>query len=189
MIKIGNKVIIVKKGDITEESTDAIVNPANSFLRHGGGAARAIAIKGGAIIQKQSDNIIKEIRHLSVGKAVITDAGNLPCKFVIHTVGPHWGEEDESAKFRKAIFSSLTIAELYNLTSLSMPAVSSGIFGFPKPQCAKILMETCIEFLRQDDVELQKIVLCNFDDETYQIFLKQEQFFISTEEQGMRFYS
>lgn len=174
MINIGGKCMMIKKGDITAEETDAIVNPANSLLRHGGGAARSIAVKGGPIIQSQSNGIISRIGRVSVGKAVITDAGELPCKFVIHCVGPQWGEGNEAAKLKQAVVSSLTLAELYNLKSVSMPAISSGIFGFPKLECAKILLETASEFLKRHDVDLEQIVMCNYDDETYQIFLAQE---------------
>lgn len=177
MISVGKKAIGIKQGDITAENTDAIVNPANSRLQHGGGAARAIAVKGGPEIQKQSNDIIKRIGFVPVGKAVLTDAGNLPCKFVIHTVGPQWGEGNEHEKLRKAIISVLTLAELYNLKSVSMPAISSGIFGFPKTDCAKILIETAYQFLQQDGVGLEHIVMCNFDEETYQIFLREEKRF------------
>lgn len=177
MINIGKKLIIVKQGDITAESTDAIVNPANSKLQHGGGAARAISVRGGAEIQKQSNDIIRKIGSVPVGKAVITDAGNLPCKFVIHTVGPQWGEGNEHKKLRKAITSVLTLAEIYNLKSVSIPAVSSGIFGFPKKDCAEILIEAAFSFLQQKEVGLENIVMCNFDNETYQIFSQQEKRF------------
>ena len=174
MTKIGNRHLLVKKGDITEETTDAIVNPANGRLMHGGGAARAIAVKGGSEIQRQSNEIIKRIGILPTGKSVITEAGLLPCKFVIHTVGPQIGEGDEAAKLKKAVLNSLRIADLYNLKSISMPAISSGIFGFPKPECAKILLETAAEFLQQSDISIKEVVMCNYDDETFQIFLRQE---------------
>lgn len=173
MINIDGKQIIIKRGDITAEETDAIVNPANSLLRHGGGAAKSIAVKGGPTIQSQSNEIIRKIGMVSVGRAVITDAGNLLCKFVIHCVGPQWGEGNEAAKLKQAVVSSLTLAELYNLKSISMPAISSGVFGFPKLECAKILLETASEFLKRDDTNLEQIVMCNYDDETYQIFLAQ----------------
>ena len=94
MIYVGNKKIHIKQGDITAETTDAIVNPANSQLMHGGGAARMIAMKGGPVINEQSRRLIERIGQVPAGKAVMTDAGNLPCKFVIHTVGPIWGEGD-----------------------------------------------------------------------------------------------
>lgn len=169
------KSIRVKLGDITAESSDAIVNPANSQLLHGGGAARAIAEKGGPVINVQSRRLIERIVRLPVGKAVITDAGNLPCKFVIHTVGPVWGEGDEEAKLRRAVWSALTLAELYNLRSVSMPAISSGIFGFPKPLCAKILLQTSEQFLFQQEVSLNEVVMCNFDRETVELFQAAEQ--------------
>lgn len=174
MIQVGNKTLVVKQGDITAETTDAIVNPANSGLIHGGGAARAIAVKGGVVIQRQSSEIIKKIGRLPLVKAVITDSGQLVCKFVIHTVGPQWGEGGEPEKLKKAAFSSLQLAELYNLRSISLPAISSGVFGFPKRQCAEILLETALEFLQQPDIGLEQVVMCNVDDETYQIFLEQE---------------
>ncbi|MCX7904557.1 MAG: macro domain-containing protein [Caloramator sp.] len=174
MIKIINKIIEVKLGDITKEYCDAIVNPANSSLSHSGGAALAIAIAGGDIIQRESDEIIKKIGHLPVGKAVITSAGKLPCKFVIHTVGPMIGEGNENNKLKSAVWNSLTLAELYNLRSLSMPAISSGIFGFPKDKCAEILFETTIKFLSQDNINLERVVFCNNDKLTYEIFLEKE---------------
>jgi len=167
--------IHIKQGDITAETTDAIVNPANSQLMHGGGAARAIAVKGGRVITEQSRHLIERIGQVPVGKAVMTDAGELPCKFVIHTVGPVWGEGDEPEKLRRAVWNVLTLAELYNLRSVSMPAISSGVFGFPKPLCAEILLETSMMFLQQPGVTLTDIVMCNFDRETVEIFQAAEQ--------------
>jgi len=149
VIQINNRKIIIKQGDITEETSDAIVNAANQQLFHGGGVAAAIVRKGGAVIQQQSREIIKKIGFVPTGKAVITDSGKLPCKFVIHTVGPRMGEGNEDAKLRSAIWNALTLADLYNLKSISMPAVSSGIFGFPKDRCAKILIQTAVDFFEQ----------------------------------------
>ena len=171
MIRIGGKVILVKQGDITAETTDAIVNPANSQLLHGGGAARAIAVKGGPAIEEQSRRLIDRIGEVPTGKAVMTDAGRLPCKFVIHTVGPVWGEGDEPEKLRRAVWNVLTLAELYNLRSVSMPAISSGVFGFPKPLCAEILLATAAEFLKQPAVSLNEVVMCNHDRQTTEIFM------------------
>ncbi len=175
MLKIGEKRIQIKQGDITAEMTDAIINPANSQLMHGGGAARAIAKKGGRVIEEQSRRLIERIGQVPVGRAVMTDAGDLPCKFVIHTVGPVWGEGNEPAKLRRAVWNVLTLAELYNLRSVAMPAISSGVFGFPKPLCAEILLETSMKFLMQPDVTLAEVVMCNFDRETVEIFQAAEQ--------------
>lgn len=172
MITIGDKQILIKQGDITLETTDAIVNPANGQLSHGGGAALAIAQAGGPEIQEESNRIIRTSGALPTGKAVITTAGKLPCKYVIHTVGPRMGEGQESEKLRKAIWSALTLAELYNLNSLSLPSVSSGIFGFPKDKCAEILLQTTAEFLQQPELSLQTVVMCNRDSKTYNLFLE-----------------
>ena len=171
MIRIDGKRILIKQGDITAETTDAIVNPANSQLLHGGGAARAIAVKGGPVIEEQSRRLIERIGEVPTGKAVMTDAGRLACKFIIHTVGPVWGEGDEPEKLRRAVWNVLTLAELYNLRSVSMPAISSGVFGFPKPLCAEILLAAAAEFLKQPAVSLNEVVMCNHDRQTTEIFM------------------
>jgi len=170
LVLTNGKRIIVKKGDITLETVDAIINPANSKLIHGGGAAKAIALKGGLEIITQSKEIITKIGYLPVGKAVITHGGSLPTKFVIHTVGPKMGEGDESNKLIKAVLNSLTLAELYNLRTVSMPAISSGIFGFPKYLCAEIILKTTYHFLMQPDIKLEAVTMCNHDEETYTFF-------------------
>ena len=113
------------KGDITEREVDAIVNAANSYLRHGGGVAAAIVRKGGAIIQQESN----KIGFVPIGSAAITTAGKLSCKAIIHAVGPRMGEGDEDNKLRKAVRSSLILALEKGYASISMPAISSGIFG------------------------------------------------------------
>lgn len=142
-----NKILRLVEGDITERNVDVIVNAANSYLKHGGGVAAAIVRKGGAVIQDESDMIITAGGLVPVGSAVITTAGRLPCKAVIHTVGPRMGEGNEDYKLRKAVRSSLLLASEKGFTSISMPAVSSGIFGFPKDRCARILVEESKTFL------------------------------------------
>ena len=142
-----NKILRLVEGDITERNVDVIVNAANSYLKHGGGVAAAIVRKGGAVIQDESDMIITAKGLVPVGSAVITTAGRLPCKAVIHTVGPRMGEGNEDYKLRKAVKSSLLLASEKGFTSISMPAISSGIFGFPKDRCARILVEESKTFL------------------------------------------
>lgn len=163
--------ITIKKGDITKEQVDAIVNAANSHLKHGGGVALAIVRAGGQEIQKESDEIIKKIGFLPTGNAVITNAYRLPCKFVIHTVGPIYGEGNEDEKLSRAVYNSLYLAHLYNLKSIALPAVSSGIFGFPKDRCAKILIDTAVDFLSSINTSIEKVIFCLFDDETFNYFL------------------
>jgi O-acetyl-ADP-ribose deacetylase len=179
-----NQVLRLVKGDITERNVDAIINAANSYLKHVGGVAAAIVRKGGAIIQEESDKIVTGRGGLvPVGSAVITTAGNLPCKAVIHTVGPRMGEGNEDYKLRKAVRSSLLLASKKGFRSISMPAISSGIFGFPKDRCAKILVEESNNFLQasnnnDDDGNnkenttstLDIIEFCIFDNETLHCF-------------------
>ena len=125
---INGKLLRLVQGDITERDTDAIVNAANSYLQHGGGVAGAIVRKGGQIIQDESDRI----GFVPVGNAAVTTAGKLPSKYVIHAVGPRMGEGDEDNKLKSAVLKSLQLASEKNFQSLSLPAVSSGIFGFPR---------------------------------------------------------
>src|ERR687886_1373252 len=148
-----NKAIKLVNGDITDRHVDAIINAANSYLKHGGGVAAAIVRKGGIIIQEESDKIVtgKGGSLVPVGSAVITTAGKLPCKAVIHAVGPRMGEGNEDYKLRKAVKSSLLLASEKGFRSISMPAISSGIFGFPKDRCTKILVEESKTFLQDSN--------------------------------------
>jgi O-acetyl-ADP-ribose deacetylase (regulator of RNase III) len=160
------------RGDITERNVDVIVNAANSNLNHGGGVAAAIVAKGGQIIQDESD----KIGYVPVGNAVMTTAGKLPCKAVIHVVGPRYGEGKEEKKLRLAINNVLNLAEQNNFKSISIPAISTGIFGFPKEKCAKILVEESINFAEKQIsfTSLPEIIeFCIYDDETLQHFKKE----------------
>ena len=162
-----NRLIRLVNGDITERKVDAIVNAASSYLRHGGGVAAAIVRKGGVIIQQESD----KIGFVQVGFAAITTAGNLPCKAVIHAVGPRMGEGDENSKLRKAVRSSLVLASEKYFRSISMPAISSGIFGFPKDKCAKILVNESIGFLKiRNTASIETVEFCLIDNETLHCF-------------------
>ncbi|MEO0143739.1 MAG: macro domain-containing protein [candidate division WOR-3 bacterium] len=165
------KVEIIK-GDITEEETDAIVNAANEFLKHGGGVAGAIVRKGGKIIQEESD----KIGYCPPGNAVITSGGNLKAKYVIHAVGPIWkgGNYNEDEILYNAVKNSLILAHNYNLRSISFPAISTGIFGFPKDRASKIILKAIFDFIKEfeEKTSIKLIRICLFDDETYNIFLK-----------------
>jgi O-acetyl-ADP-ribose deacetylase (regulator of RNase III) len=168
--RIGNKDIRLVQGDITERDTDAIVNAANSHLQHGGGVAGAIVRKGGQIIQDESD----EIGFTPVGHAVLTSAGRLQAKFVIHAVGPRMGEGDEESKLKNAVYNSLLLASQKGLQSISVPAISSGIFGFPKDRCAKILVRESVDFLKKQTKSSLKVVeFCIYDDLTMDYFKKE----------------
>jgi len=167
-VKINETHIVAVHGDITEESTDAIVNPANSRLKHGGGVAGAIVKKGGRIIQEESD----KIGFVPVGKAVYTTAGKLKAKYVIHTVGPVWGEGDEERKLRSAVRSALEVADSLKLSSVSLPAISTGIFGYPKEEGVRVIVDEVIKYVKKG-TGLREIRLVGYDELTAQLFAKE----------------
>ncbi|SNR58692.1 macro domain-containing protein [Desulfurobacterium atlanticum] len=158
--------IQVVQGDITQENVDAIVNPANSSLKHGGGIAGAIIRKGGRIIQEESDRI----GFLPTGKAVYTGAGNLKAKYVIHTVGPVWGEGDEERKLRSAVSSVFDVARKISVKSISIPAISTGIFGYPKKEGVYVIVDQVLKEIEKDASYLEKVRLIAIDDETVALF-------------------
>ena len=166
-----NKIIRLVKGDITERNVDAIVNASNSYLRHGGGVAAAIVRKGGEIIQLESN----KVGFVPVGCASITTAGKLQCKAIIHAVGPRMGEGDENNKLRKAVRSTLILASEKGFRNISMPAISSGIFGFPKYRCAQILIKETMKFLEDNSntTSINTVEFCLIDDETIDYFEKE----------------
>ena len=163
---IEGRQIVLLQGDITEMATDAIVNAANKDLILGAGVAGAIRTKGGPTIQEECDRI----GGTAVGGAAITTGGNLKAKFVIHAVGPRMGEGDEDRKLADATRNSLTLAHEKGLASIAFPAISTGIFGFPKDRCARIMLTTVDETLRKEDISLREVVFCLWGEETMQIF-------------------
>ena len=174
--KIGNTEIEVIKGDITMLDVEAIVNPANNGLVHAGGLAAAIVKRGGAIIQQES----RKIGYVTTGSAAITGGGHLKAKHVIHAVGPRYkdGKSGEAEKLESAVKACIDIAEKKKLKSMAIPAISSGIFGYPVNDSAKIIVDTVIEhfnILKKEKKEstLEKVVLCLFDDNTFTIFEKE----------------
>jgi len=164
-ISINDTLVILVKGDITEMAVDAIVNAANSALQLGSGVAGAIRRKGGPTIQEECD----AIGHCDTGAAAITRGGNLKAKYVIHAVGPVMGSGNEDRKLTDATMSSLEVAEVNGIRSLAFPAISTGVFGFPKDRCAKVMLSTTIAYL-QSGSEIDRVFFCLYDDETYSIF-------------------
>lgn len=158
------------KGDITKLKVDAIVNAANSYLKHGGGVAGAIVRAGGAIIQEESDEIVAKRGPIKVGEAVFTSGGKLNARYVIHTVGPRNGEGDEEEKLRKATLNSLSLAESLGVRSIAFPAISTGIFGYPKEKCATVMLSAVKEYFEKGG-KIEEVIFCLYDDETYDIFI------------------
>ena len=129
------------RGDLLEEPVDAIVNAANGHLAHGGGVAGVIARAAGPALQEQSDRIVRARGILPAGTAVVTSAGRLPFKGVIHAVGPRFGEGDEARKLLQALAAAFALVLENNWISVSFPAVSSGIFALPLDICARAYVQ------------------------------------------------
>ena len=159
-------------GDITRMDTDVIVNAANKHLEHGGGVAAAIVKRGGQIIQEESRKWVEEHGPISYNQPAFTTAGEMKCKFIIHAVGPVWGEGDEDRKLAETIRSSLLLANNLQAESISFPAISTGIFGFPTDRAADIFMEEISSFCIEKHCQsIQRIILILFDAGTLDTFI------------------
>ena len=163
--KFGATRLLLVEGDITARDEDAIVNPANEYLKHGGGVAGLIVRRGGRVIQEESD----AIGHCPVGSAVITSAGSLKARHVIHAVGPRWGEGEEERKLAGAVLASMTLAEREGLKSVALPAISTGIFGYPLREAAHCILKTIVGHLEQGS-SLRIVVLCLYGVDAFETF-------------------
>lgn len=167
------QIIRVVQGDLTTESTEAIVNAANEYLQHGGGVAGAIRRRGGETIQQESSDWVRQHGPVSTGSAAITGAGKLPARFVIHAVGPVWGSGNDEEKLGNAVGSALALAESHKLESISIPGISSGIFGGPKDICTRVIVQAAIDYLQKHpDTSLKEIRFCSIDNLTASAFTK-----------------
>ncbi len=168
IISIGKKEIRIVQGDITETDCQALVNPANSDLILGGGVSGAIRKKGGPSIQDACNSI----GRCQVGEAVSTLAGDLKTSYVIHAVGPRLGEGEEGTKLRNATLNSLKVAEERKALSIALPAISTGIFGFPIDKCADIMLNVVHNFLKNEAVELRRVDFVLFDQNALRTFIE-----------------
>ncbi len=146
----GNTRLVLVQGDITQQSVDAVVNAANPSLMGGGGVDGAIHRAGGPAILEECKRIVQAIGRLDPGKAVVTTGGNLPARYVIHTVGPIWrgGGRGEEDTLRSAYRESLRRAEEKGLKTVAFPSISTGAYGYPIEQAARVALETVASHLR-----------------------------------------
>lgn len=168
-VNIGKTALEFVKGDITELPVDCIVNAANSQLKLGGGVAGAIRRKGGPGIQEECDEIVSERGQVPTGEAVITSGGDLKARYVIHAVGPVFGESEEDAKLRDATVNSLKLADERELKSIAFPAISTGYFGLSKKRCAEIMLPAAISYIK-GGTRIERVVFCLYDQDTFEIF-------------------
>lgn len=166
--------LLLVHGDLTEEHVDAIVNAANAQLAHGGGVAGAIVRRGGSVIRRESEAWVRQHGPVTHERPAITGAGRLPCRYVIHAVGPIWGEGSEEAKLRAAVTGALAVADEHDLASLALPAISTGIFGFPKEPAARIIVQSILDyFAQQFRSHLRQVRLTLIDLPTLAVFRRE----------------
>jgi O-acetyl-ADP-ribose deacetylase (regulator of RNase III) len=168
----GPKKFQIVEGDITKEEVGAIVNAANSYLAHGGGVAWAISRAGGKSIQLESDAWIQEHGEVSHSQPAYTSGGEMPCRYVIHAVGPVWGDGDEDRKLADAVTGSLRVAADLGLATVSIPAISTGIFGFPKERAARIIFSSIQNYFTQNpDAPLSTVRLILYGSKDAELYL------------------
>ena len=170
---INAKKLSLIQGDITRQATDAIVNAANPSLMGGGGVDGAIHRAGGPAILEECKQIVYKQGRLPTGKAVITTGGNLKAKYVIHTVGPIWhgGSKNEAKLLESAYQECLKVAAENKLASISFPSISTGAYGYPVAEAARIAVSTVVSFLKEQATSLENVVFVLFDTRTYKSYL------------------
>jgi len=153
------------RADITTLDVDAIVNAANTRLRHGGGLAAAIARAAGPIVQEQSDDWVREHGPLRPGLAAVTDAGALPARHVIHVAGPRFSEEQNNAGLlSQAVEAALIAATEHDCSSLALPAISAGIYGYPLDEATDVIVGTTWRWTTSNPGAVESILFVGFDD-------------------------
>jgi len=159
-------------GNITHQKVDAIVNAANESLLGGGGVDGAIHSAAGKELELACRKIHDEHGGCKTGDAVITTGGNLPAKYVIHTVGPVWhdGKQQEPELLFRAYLNSLRLASKNEIKTIAFPNISTGVFGFPKEQASKIAVSTVVDFLNNNKTSIEKVIFVCFDQENYELY-------------------
>lgn len=170
---INNTRLSIIQGDITNQATEAIVNAANPSLMGGGGVDGAIHRAGGPAILEECKQIVSRQGRLPTGKAVITTGGNLKAKYVIHTVGPIWrgGSRNEAERLKSAYWECLKIATENKLTSISFPSISTGAYGYPVAEAARIALRTVVSILKEQATSIKEVVFVLFDSRTSESYL------------------
>jgi O-acetyl-ADP-ribose deacetylase (regulator of RNase III) len=166
--RFGHCVIGLHRGDITDEVVDAIVNAANESLQLGAGVAGAIRLKGGPSIQHECDRL----GYCASGHAVLTGAGELKARYVIHAVGPRMGEGEEEQKLVSATEECLGLARDRGLSSIAFPALSTGVFGFPLGRCAHLMLSTCARHARAGTAP-ERMVFVLYDASAFEVFARE----------------
>lgn len=159
--------IEVLEGDITRLEVDAVVNAANEHLEHGGGVAAAISRAGGPTIQAESDEWVRRHGPLRPGQAAVTGAGAMPARWVIHVVGPRYRpDQDNETLLGRAVIAALEAAAEHGARSIALPAISAGIFGYPRTEATRVIARTVADWLSRNPGVVDRVVLVGYDQAT-----------------------
>jgi O-acetyl-ADP-ribose deacetylase (regulator of RNase III) len=162
--------LLLIQGDITRAEVDAVVNPANPHLQHGGGLAGLLSKIAGPMLQAESNRWVEIHGPVPHHKPAYTSAGDLAFKTVIHAVGPVWGSGDEEAKLRAAVIGAIDLADQLKLGSLALPAISTGIFGYPLDEASLVILSAADEACTARSSHVHKVEIVLFDTKAAQAF-------------------
>lgn len=172
-VQINRTVLELVEGDVTQLDTDAIVNAANEYLAHGGGVAGVISRRGGPAIQRESNEWVRQHGPVRTGSAAITSGGNLKARYVIHAVGPVYDGTLRSAELLgSAVRAALQAADERGLKSVALPAISTGIFGYPMEEAARVMLRAVLAYLR-GKTELARVAFCLYGRPAFDVFAKE----------------
>ncbi len=163
-------ILTLAQGDITLAEVDAIVNPANQLLQHGGGLAGLLSKKAGPSLQRESNLWVEERGPISHASPAHTTAGELPFRAIIHAVGPVWGSGNEKSKLEQAVFSAIKYADQLGMRSLAIPAISTGIFGYPLKEASRVILEAADSYCSQDPGVLTGVQIILYDNQAAEVF-------------------
>lgn len=173
--RINGTALELVEGDITDLDTDAVVNAANERLAHGGGVAASISQAGGPVIQEESDRWVREHGRVPTGAAAITPAGELKAKYVIHAVGPVYRSTSKSKAaelLASAVKSALQMADEQDVRSVALPAISTGIYGYPIDEAAEVMLRAAIDYVKSG-TRLERIAFCLYGQSAFDTFTQE----------------
>ena len=172
-VQINRTVLELVEGDVTQLDTDAIVNAANEYLAHGGGVAGVISRRGGPAIQRESNEWVRQHGPVRTSSAAITSGGNLKARYVIHAVGPVYDGTLRSAELLgSAVRAALQAADEHGLKSVALPAISTGIFGYPLEEAARVMLQAVLAYL-WGKTELVRVVFCLYGRPAFDVFARE----------------
>jgi putative ATPase len=164
--RLGSTRVVAMTGDLTAQQVDAIVNAANTELQHGGGVAGALSRAAGPTLQSESDDWVREHGPLTDGTAAVTAAGDLSAQVVVHVAGPVYraDRDDNESRLRAAVVAALGATAERGLRSIAFPAISAGIYGYPRAEATRVLIEATVDWLTDHPDALDEVRLVGFDE-------------------------